>query len=210
MLIHEQSDMEVVGEATNGREAIEKAHALSPDVTLLDISMPEGSGITAIGQILHICPHTRILVLTMHTDPAYVRSALAAGGTGYLAKRSAHSDLLIAIRTVYRGRMFVDPTVTGSLVQDLLKHRTNGLSPHAGRTGNLLSLREREVLQLLVQGYTNREIADRLFVSVKTVETHRSRGTQKLGVQGRADLVRYASESGLFTPESLMPDDGNR
>jgi two-component system response regulator NreC len=210
MLIHAQSDMEVVGEATNGREAIEKAHELSPDVTLLDITMPEGSGITVIGQILHICPHTRILVLTMHTDPAYVRSALAAGGTGYLAKRSADSDLLIAIRAVHRGRTFVDPTVTESLVQELLKHRANGVSPQPGRTRNLLSLREREVLQLLVQGYTNRQIVDRLFVSVKTVETHRSRVTQKLGVKGRANLVRYASESGLFTPENLMPDDGKR
>jgi two-component system response regulator NreC len=195
MLIDAQPDMQTVGEAADGEEAIRKAKELSPDVVVMDISMPGNGGLKAIDQVLEQS-HSRILVLTMHEDPAYVRSVLAAGATGYVVKKAADSELISAIRAVHRGGIFIDSSnVDKSL---FTKEVTNGnRKPAVG----LLSDREVQVLQLLVEGYTNIEIANRIFVSVKSVETYRSRLTKKLGLQSRAELVHYALEIGLLNPD---------
>lgn len=208
MLINAQPDMEVVSEATDGHEALLRARELKPDVALMDITMPKTGGLQALEQLRQACPQTRILVLTMHDDPAYALSVLAAGGLGYVVKRAADSDLLAAIRAVYLGRTFVDSTLAGSLVQDLLgKHMSSGPADKASPR-SLLSPRECEVLRLLAQGYTNQQAAKWLRVSVKTVETYRARIAQKLGLHSRPELTRYALESGLLTPESLISECG--
>ena len=206
MLINAQPDMEVVSEAMDGHEALLKARQLKPDITLMDITMPKASGLQALEQLRQVCPQTRVLVLTMHDDPAYARSVLAAGGSGYVVKRAADSDLLAAIRAVYRGRTFVDPTLAGSLVQDLLGKQASAGPADGGVRRSLLSPREREVLRLLAQGYTNQQAAKWIMVSVKTVETYRARIAQKLGLHSRAELTRYALESGLLTPDSLASE----
>jgi len=200
-LINAQPDMEVVSEAANGREAVGKAHDMKPDVVLMDITMPGSNGIHAVKQVLQVCPHTRVLVLTMHDDPAYVRSALAAGGAGYVVKSAADSELLFGIRSVYRGHTFVDPSVAGSLVQGLLGRKTVQDLGATFAPRNLLSPREEEVLLLVAQGYTNPQVAKRICVGVKTVETYRSRIAEKLELRSRAELTRYALESGLLTPD---------
>jgi len=199
MLIGSQRDLEVVGEASDGDEAVRKASALRPDIALVDISMPGSSGIKAIERIREAAPATRVLVLTMHDMPAYLRAALAAGASGYVVKRAADSALLAAIRDVHRGRTALDPALAASVVQSGLRRR--------GATGGTpatppLSQREREVLELVAQGYTNQQIADHLGLSVKTVETYRARLVEKLGLQSRAELVRYALDSGLFGGET--------
>jgi DNA-binding NarL/FixJ family response regulator len=210
MLINAQPDMEVLGEATDGHEALQKAREMNPDVTLMDITMPKIGGLQALEQLRQVCPQTRVLVLTMHDDPAYARSVLAAGGSGYVVKRAADSDLLAAIRAVHRGRIFVDPTLAGSLVQDLLGMKASTGPTDRSTPKSLLSQREREVLLLLAQGYTNQQAAKRMLVSVKTVETHRAHITQKLGLHSRAELTRYALESGLLTPHNFISEGGKR
>ena len=198
MLIGSQRDLEVVGEASDGDEAVRKVATLRPDVALVDISMPGSSGIKAIERIREASPATRVLVLTMHDMPAYLRAALAAGASGYVVKRAADSALLAAIRDVHRGRPALDPALAASVVQSGLRRRgTAGTSPTTP-----LSQREREVLELVAQGYTNQQIADHLGLSVKTVETYRARLVEKLGLQSRAELVRYALDSGLFGGEA--------
>src|SRR6185295_17891572 len=183
MLIDSQRDLEVVGEASDGDEAVRKAATLRPDVALVDISMPGSSGIKAIERIREAAPATRVLVLTMHDMPAYLRAA--------------DSALLAAIRDVYRGRTALDPALAASVVQSGLRRRgATGVGPTTP-----LSQREREVLELVAQGYTNQQIADHLGLSVKTVETYRARLVEKLGRQSRAELVRYALDSGLFGGE---------
>lgn len=206
MLINTQTDMEVVSEAMDGHEALWKAREMNPDVALMDITMPRTGGLQALEQLRQTCPHTRILVLTMHDDPAYALSVLAAGGLGYVVKRAADSDLLAAIRAVHRGRTFVDPALAGSLVQDLLAKQASAGPTGRGVRRSLLSPREREVLRLLAQGYTNQQAAKWIRVSVKTVETYRARIAQKLGLHSRAELTRYALESGLLTPDSLTSE----
>ncbi len=197
MLISSQRDLEVVGEASDGDEAVRKAAALRPDVALVDITMPGSGGIKAIERIRLAAPATRVLVLTMHDVPAYLRAALAAGATGYVVKRAADSDLLAAIRGVHQGQTVLDPSLSARVVQGGLRRR----GP-ASPTTALLSQREREVLELVAQGYTNQQIADHLGLSVKTIETYRARLVEKLELQSRAELVRYALDSGLFGGES--------
>jgi DNA-binding NarL/FixJ family response regulator len=199
MLISSQRDLEVVGEASDGDEAVRKATALRPDVALVDISMPGSGGIKAIERIRQAVPATRVLVLTMHDVPAYLRASIAAGASGYVVKRSADSDLLAAIRDVHRGRTVLDPALAARVAQGTLRRR----GPVAPTTPTaLLSQREREVLELVAQGFTNQQIADHLGLSVKTVETYRARLVEKLGLQSRAELVRYALDSGLFGRET--------
>jgi DNA-binding NarL/FixJ family response regulator len=170
-------------------------------VALVDISMPGSGGIKAIERIRQAVPATRVLVLTMHDVPAYLRAALAAGASGYVVKRAADSDLLAAIREVHRGRTVLDPELAACVVQGGLRRRgTSGPSPTTP-----LSQREQEVLELVAQGYTNQQIADHLGLSVKTVETYRARLVEKLGLQSRAELVRYALDSGLFGGEATSP-----
>lgn len=198
MLINTQPDMEVVGEAADGQEALEKSLQEKPDILLMDITMPGGSGLKAIEGLRRECARTRVLILTMHDDVAYLRSALAAGASGYVVKKAADTELLSAIRSVQRGHTFVDLTSGGgSLEGALQKEGTSDQTPPE-KSRVLLSQREREVLTLVAVGYTHQQIADRLNLSVKTVETYRSRLTEKLNLRTRADLVRYAIELGLF------------
>lgn len=205
MLVNAQPDMEVVDEAADGAMAHQKALETSPDVVLMDITMPGRSGIQAIEDIRRDSPQTKVLILTMHDDPAYVRSVLAAGGAGYVIKKAPDLDLLAAIRAVYRGRTFVDLTLADGVAQDVLGKKSASGKVREGRPMSLLSHREREVLCLVAQGYMNRHIAERLRLSVKSVETYRWRIAEKLGLRSRADLVRYALEVGLLAPGTAPP-----
>jgi DNA-binding NarL/FixJ family response regulator len=201
LLINTQPDMEAVGEAGTFPEALRQVRTLRPDVLILDLSMPGGTGVKTIERLAAECPGTRILVLTMHDDPSYLRAALAAGAFGYVVKKAADSELLTAIRAVAQGRAFVDLDISGRKVQTVLGNRDGDGEP--GGPAAVLSPREREVLGLLAQGHTNQVIADRLFLSVKTIESYRARLMQKLGLTNRADLIRYAVEIGLLGPGKL-------
>ena len=203
LLINGQADMEVVAEASDGEQAVASARETKPDVALVDLSMPRAGGMPALQAIARHLPKTRVLVLTMHNDPAYARSVLAAGASGYVLKRSVDAELLAAIRAVHRGGTFVDPSVAGVLILDSLGKR----GPKA-RTANVLSDRERQVLGLVARGYSSQEIAEQIFVSVKTVETYRARFASKLGLRTRSDVVRYAIHLGLLTPEALEAEEG--
>ena len=196
MLINSQQDMEVVREAADGREAVSQALEPEVDVVVMDLSMPGGGGVQAIESIRTRRPELPILVLSMHHDPAYVRTALAAGARGYIAKESADTELLAGIRTVREGKLFVDPSLAASVVSE-------AFSRPAGTA--VLSERERQVLGLLCRGHTNQEVADRLFVGVKTAETYRARLGRKLGLKNRADFVRYGLESGILTAPEAPP-----
>jgi len=209
ILINTQPDMEVVGEAADGNEAVQKALETEPNVALMDITMPASGGIKAIEQIRKECPQTRVLVLTMHDDIAYLRSALAAGGSGYVVKKAADSELLSAIRAVHKGHMFVDLASENTTVQDALVNKAMKERTRPGAPKGLLSQREKEVLHLVAQGYTNQQVANRLGLSVKTVETYRSRLVEKLELRTRADLVRYALEIGLLGPGKVPPGESS-
>ena len=198
MLIGAQPDMEVVGEAGDGREAVLHALEVDPDVVTMDLKMAGVGGIKAVERLGRECPRSRVLVLTMHDDPAYLRAALAAGCAGYVLKAAAHTELIAAIRHVAAGRTFVDPQLAGDLLQSLAGPERAAPQPDSERPEGRLSERERAVLVLLAQGHTNRVIAERLFLSVKTVETYRSRIAGKLGLKSRADFVRFALEIGLL------------
>ena len=201
LLVNAQADMEVVSEAPDGEKAVQAARETRPDVALLDLTMPGVGGMTALQEMARNCRETRVLVLTMHDDPAYLRSVLAAGASGYLLKRTVDSELLAAIRAVHRGGIFVDPSLANVLVQDVLAKR--GTKARSMRPVNILSDREQQVLKLVAQGYSSQQIAKRIFVSVKTVETYRARIADKLGLRTRSEVVRYAIRMGLLAVESL-------
>jgi len=199
MLIDAQADMTVIGEAQDGTDAVQIARTTSPDVVILDVTMPGRGGLHAISEMLKFNPHTRILLLTMHEEVAYVRTALAAGAAGYVLKKSVDSDLLSAIRAVYKGRTYVDSELASELIQNALPRRAGS----ARESRELLSERELQVLKLVAEGFSSREIAQQIFISVKTVETYRGRFAEKLGLTSRADIVRYALETGLLAPEKF-------
>jgi two-component system response regulator NreC len=201
MLVNAQADMEVVSEASDGEKAVQTARKTKPDVALLDLTMPRVGGMRALQEMVRACRETRVLVLTMHDDPAYLRSALAAGGAGYLLKRAVDAELIAAIRAVHRGGIFVDPRLANILVRDVLAKRGTKAGPT--RPLNILSQRELQVLTLVARGYTSAEIAKQIFVGVKTVETYRSRLAEKLGLRTRSDVIRFAVQMGLLTPETL-------
>jgi two-component system, NarL family, response regulator NreC len=204
MLINTQPDMIVVAEAGDGLAAVHQATETKPDVVVMDITMPAMGGIQAIEQIRQALPQTQILVLTMHDDTAYLRSALAAGASGYVVKKSADSELISAITAVHRGQMFVDlASSSGAIQQALLKEPSRHGDPKS-----LLSQREKAVLTLVAEGYTNQQVADRLCLSVKTIETYRMRLAEKLGLRTRADLTRYALEIGLIGPGKFPHEKG--
>lgn len=192
MLLEGQGDMRVVGEASDGMEAIRRAGDLAPDVALMDLSMPGPPSGEVIRGVLKASPRTRVLILTMHDDSAYLTAALSAGAAGYVVKKVVDTELLSAIRAVYDGRTFVDLT------------RDSGPSSRPTVAGGrrsrpkALSEREREVLRFLAEGHSSREIADRIGISVKTAETYRTRLREKLGLKGRAELYRFALESGIL------------
>lgn len=186
MLLDAQPDMAVVAEAADGEEAIRRACGSRPDVAVVDLTMPGLSGVETLEGLRREAPATRLLVLTMHDDPGYARLAMAAGASGHVVKDAESAELLAAIRAVHRGRTFVQVGAEPAPAEPP-RPPAPPLSP-----------RERQVLELLAHGHTNREVADRLSLSVKTVETHRARLGDKLGLHTRADLVRLAIELGLL------------
>jgi DNA-binding NarL/FixJ family response regulator len=199
LVIAAEADLEVTGEAASAAEAIERVTELKPDVLLLDISMPGGGGIGALERLRKASPATRVLMLTMHDEPEYLRVALVSGAAGFILKNAAGGELLSAIRTVHLGRTYVDPTLAGSALKNILAAAdARGDGENAA---DRLSPREVEVLRQLALGYTNKEIANRLTLSVKSVETYRARVSEKLGLSGRAELFRYALENGLILPD---------
>jgi len=206
MLVNAQADMEVVSEASDGEKAIETARETKPDVALLDLTMPRVGGMKALQKMAQECCKTRVLVLTMHDDPAYLRSALAAGASGYLLKRAVDAELIAAIRAVNRGGVFIDPRLAQVLVQDVLGK--TGRNDGTNRPVNILSPRELQVLKLVAMGYTSAQIAKQIFVGVKTIETYRSRFAEKLGLGTRSDVVRFAVQMGLLTMEALESEPG--
>jgi two-component system response regulator NreC len=189
LILVSQDDMEVVGETGNGREAVELAESLKPDVVVMDVTMPELNGIEATRRIRDVCPHIRVLALSVHRDSVYVREIIRAGAEGYLLKESADTDLLAAVRTLAQGNSYLSPEVSGAILRDYRKHATNPL--------DLLSTREREVLQLVAEGKTNKEIAGILSLSVYTVDGHRTRIMEKLNLHSVGELVRFAVRNGL-------------
>jgi two-component system response regulator NreC len=205
LLINAQPDLEVVGEAGDGDEAIEKVDALAAqgavDVVVLDIGMPRLNGLEALRRIKAAHPDLAVLILTMHASEPYLFQVIQAGGAGYVLKQTADEHLLGAIRGAAEGQPFLYPTMEARLLTDYL-HRARRAGERADAAFLALTDREREVLTLVAQGYTSQEIADRLIVSVKTVETHRAHVMSKLGLQTRAELVRYALREGYLLPEA--------
>ena len=198
LLIHHQPDMEVIAEAGTFADAIRLARIHQPDVITLDLTMPDGRGVDKIDPLRCACPTARILVLTMHDDPAYLRAALSAGASGYVVKKAADSELLGAIRAVHAGRVFVDLESHGTRSSSALAAANDRPAGHGESPSDRLSQRERTVLERLAQGHTNQSIAEQLALSVKTVESYRARLLRKLGLRSRADIVRYAIETGLL------------
>lgn len=199
-LIQAQSDMEMVGEAGDYAQTLQQVATFQPDILTLDLTMPKGKGIAEIQEIRRLAPNTRVIVLTMHDDPAYLRTALNLGAVGYVVKSAADTELISAIRAVYRGRTFVDAQHALAVEHS----PAIGISSKGpARTSPLdqLSAREREVFTLVANGYTNQSIADRLGRSVKTIESYRARMMEKLHLDNRADLTRFAIECGLLTSE---------
>lgn len=189
LILSAHSDIDVVGEAGNGKEAVELAQKLKPDVVLMDVAMPELNGIEATRRMLEANSRIRVLVLSMHKEAVYVREILKAGARGYILKDAIDSELLNAVRSVARGDGYISPAVSGALLSD---YRQNVTDP-----ADLLSNREREVLQLIAEGKTNKEIATRLNLSVYTVDSHRSKIMEKLNLHSTGELVRFAIKHGL-------------
>lgn len=190
MILAAQSDMEIVGEAGNGREAVELAEQLHPDVAVMDVAMPEMNGIEATRRLAVSTPRTRVLALSMYKDSVYVREILRAGARGYLLKDAIDRDLLSAVRAVAIGEGYLSPAVSDAVLSDYRRHVTEPL--------DLLSPREREVLQMIAEGKTNKEIATALKLSVYTVDAHRGRIMEKLNLHSVGELVRFALRAGLI------------
>jgi two-component system response regulator NreC len=197
-LMNSQQDMEIVGEAEDGVEALEKVRSLRPDVVLLDIAMPRLNGLEALRLIKEAVPDTQMVVLSMHTKETYVHQVLASGALGYVLKASPGSDVFKAIRTAYRGEYFLSPKIKGEVIGSYLKSRQG---QPAVRGYGQLSERERQVFRLVVEGNSNKQIADLLCVSAKTVEKHRSNVMKKLGITDFLGLVKYAVKLGIADPE---------
>lgn len=195
LLVNTQPDMEIVGEADDGHRAIELAGSLSPDVVVMDISMPGLNGLKATKTLRSRNPNLRILTLTRHTDDGYLRQLIAAGANGYVLKQSAPTELLKAIRVVAGGDSFIDPSLTERLMNSF-SGRADTI--REGVQGEL-TRREEEVIKLMALGYSNKEVAGRLDLSVKTVESHRSNAMRKLGMVSRIDIVQYAILQGWLT-----------
>lgn len=197
MMLNSQEDMQVVAEASTDSETVMLSEQHQPDIILLDITMPQHGGIRIIPEIKKKSPSSRILVLTMHDDDSYLKDVLKAGGNGYIIKKAADTDLLSAIRAVARGESYIDPSMTKHLIfymfgpGDMEKDETNQLSQ-----------RETEVLKYMALGYTNKQISETLYVSIKTVETYKVRIKKKLNISRRSELIRYAINIGLIDFQS--------
>ncbi|HYM11641.1 MAG TPA: response regulator transcription factor [Bryobacterales bacterium] len=190
LILAAQPDMEIVGEAGNGREAVDLAERLHPDIVVMDVAMPELNGIEATRRLARLEPRTRVLALSMHKDSVYVREILRAGAHGYLLKDAIDRDLLAAVRAVAGGDGYLSPAVSDAVLTDYRRHVTDPL--------DLLSSREREVLQMIAEGKTNKEIATTLNLSVYTVDAHRGRIMEKLNLHSMGELVRFAMRNGLI------------
>jgi two-component system response regulator NreC len=197
-LLNAEPGLEVVGEAPNGDDALRLARTLQPDVVLLDISMPGLGGIEATRRIVELQPGTRVLILTVHEEKALLQEAIRVGAAGYILKRAVGSELMDAVRAVARGDLYIHPAMTRALLTG-----TKAAADVGSGEPESLTSREVEVLKLIAAGYTNRQIADRLILSVRTVESHRANLMDKLGLHSRVELVRYAAGHGLL--EAVEP-----
>jgi two-component system response regulator NreC len=189
LILSAHSDLHVIGEAANGKEAVELAAKLKPDIVLLDVAMPELNGIEATRKMVEANSRLRVLVLSMHKEAVYVREILRAGARGYILKDAIDTELLNAVRSVARGDGYISPAVSGALLSDYRKDVTDPV--------DLLSPREREVLQLIAEGKTNKEVATKLNLSVYTVDSHRGKIMEKLNLHSTGELVRFALKRGL-------------
>jgi DNA-binding NarL/FixJ family response regulator len=198
MLLDNQEDIDVVGEAEDGVQAINEAQAHQPEVIVLDLSMPGMSGLDSLKALHSVSPNSRILVLTMHEDGSYLRRALREGAAGYIVKKAADAEVISAVRAVHDGDLYIHSSMTRDLLEDNTDIDPSRPTVTGVKWGDL-SNREQEVLKLIAMGHTNAEAADGLSLSVKTIETYRSRGMEKLGLKTRASLVKYALERGLLT-----------
>lgn len=190
LILGTDAKVQLVGEARDGNETLQLVATLRPDVVVMDISMAGMNGLECTRLLSERSPNTKVIILSMHRDPVYVREALRVGAKGYLVKEDTEENLLSAIRNVAKGNAFLSPAVAGVVVTDFRKHVSNPL--------DLLSAREREVLYLIAEGLTNKEVAKRLGLSVYTIEAHRSRVMEKLNLQSSVDLVRFAIRHGLI------------
>ncbi|MFW6042563.1 MAG: response regulator [Chloroflexota bacterium] len=195
LLLNGQAELEVVGEASTGIEAIKLATELQPDLILLDLNMPGLNGLDALPTIKQESPASKILILTMHNDPEYLRQAIKLGASGYILKKAADTELLSAMQAVLQGGIYVHPSLTKDLLTDFFPQQ---MQDEDSDIWEILSPREQQVLRLVALGHTSAEIAEQLSLSVKTVETYRYRGMEKLGLQTRATLVRFALKRGLL------------
>lgn len=200
LLLTSRNEFEVVGEASSGTETLSLAEQLQPDLILLDLSMPALGGLDALPALRKLVPSARILILTMHDDSQYLRQALKHGASGYVLKKAADSELLSAMRAVLRGEVYVHPSMTRVLLEDMLPEAQ---SANQEGTWGSLSDREQEVLRMVALGHTSAEIAEQLSLSAKTVETYRARGMEKLGLRTRAALVKDALQKGIIQVNSL-------
>ena len=191
-LLKDAPDLEVVGEAEDGISVLSLAAELKPDIVLMDISMPGMTGIEATQKLREISPTTRVLALTVHEDEGMLRKMIRAGAHGYIIKRAVESDLLQAIKVVSQGYIYVHPSLTGALVQDISPHKPSPELPQA-----TLTAREIDVLRLLARGYTNRQIAKELNLSARTIEGYRANLVSKLGIKSRVELMNYVEEHGM-------------
>jgi DNA-binding NarL/FixJ family response regulator len=197
LLIDSQPDLEVVGEAEDGSQVMPRVRELAPDVVLLDLNMPEVDGLTVLRELRASLPDVHVLILTMHDDVNYLQQALQLGASGYVLKRAVDTEVLTAIRAVQRGETYVHSAMTGKLLQGVMTPPGDETPPDDNPWKGL-SEREYDVLRLVALGYTNAEIASELFLSVKTVETYRARGMEKLDLQTRAQLVQSALQHGVM------------
>jgi len=191
--------VEVIGEAEDGREAVSMVEEYRPDIVIMDITMPLLNGLEATRQIKKRFPETKVLILSMHANEEYILEMLEVGASGYIVKRAAPEELMLAIQAVSRGGKFFSPSVSTKIVKELLKKGTAGKYKSLHHS---LTSREREVLQLIAEGHTSREIAEILFISVKTVDAHRSHIMEKLDLHNVADLTRYAIQKGIIDIEN--------
>ena len=196
-LIEKQPDMEVVGEAENGRDAVRLVENLGPDVVIMDISMPDLNGIDATRQILAVSPSTQVIALSMYSDRRYVEGMLSAGVSGYLVKSCAFDELMQAILAVVGGKAYLSPNIAEIVMKDYAQKRTETAVEDASLPEMRLSAREREVLQLLAEGYNSEKIAAKFYISIKTVSTHRRHIMEKLKLKNIADLIKFALREGL-------------
>ena len=195
MLLNTNPEMEVIGEASEGNEGIKKALKLKPDVVVMDLSMPHGKdGLSATTELKKLRPEINILILTMHNDEEYLFRAIQGGASGCILKSAPHDELMSAIESVAKGDAYLHPSATKRLMEEYL----GSVKKDGDGTYNLLSDREKEVLTLIAKGYSNKEIAEQLIISVKTVETHKGNLTEKLQMKTRPELVEYAVRKGLL------------